>query len=265
MDFYTLFRLNKTVVNVGGLIKSAKYYLFNRNYITGVKRNSELFARKKSDTCYVCALGPSLKQVDFSRIKGDTIVVNEFFRAGRENPDFVPTFYLMIDTVYKNVTREIQNFKDGISQYCGKETVYLLNSKFEEMICNYNFKGNFYYLSCFKGLFNHKKEFRIDRVMPAFGNVACVAIACAIALGYKKIFLLGCDFNSFASRSLDHCYGSEDRVIKMSYELYCYSMVADMHDQLQAYAKKHGITIINTTKGSLIDAYPYEIDESLYK
>ena len=103
--------------------------------------------------------------------------------------------------------------------------------------------------------------------MPAFGNVACTAIACAMALGYKKIVLLGCDFNSFASRSNNHCYTDKniDRLHKMSYELFCYSFNADMHDELQFYAMEHDIEIINSTKGSLIDAYPYVIDEELYK
>lgn len=264
MNFYTLFNLNKIVINIGGRVKSVKYYLFNRSYYTAVKRNSTLHEKRKSDVCYVCGLGPSLRQVDLSKIDGDTIVVNGFFKIGKEYPNFIPTFYLIIDALSKK-EENIPIVMEAIDEYCDKETSYLFHPILAELLNNSPSKEKFFYLSCFNGLFNSKKEFRLDQVMPAFGNVACTAIACAMALGYKKIVLLGCDFNSFASRTLDHCYGTADRKLKMSYELYCYSLVADMHDQLQTYAKSHGITIINSTKGSLIDAYPYEIDENLYK
>lgn len=102
--------------------------------------------------------------------------------------------------------------------------------------------------------------------MPAFGNVACTGIACALALGYKKIVLLGCDFNSFASTTRNHCYTekSTKRLYKMSYELYCYSLVAEMHDQLAMYAEEHDVEIVNASKGSLIDAYPTIVEEGLY-
>lgn len=265
MDFYTLFNLNKKVVNLGGYLKSLKYLFFNRNYYSAVKRNINILDKKKSDICYICALGPSLRSVDLSKINGDTIVVNDFFRIGKNNPGFVPTFYLMIDALYKS-EEYIKSFEDAINQYSEKNTVFLLHPVLADILEKSHSQSHFFYLSCFKGLFNAKKEFKIDKVMPAFGNVACTAIACALALGYKKIVLLGCDFSSFASRKMSHCYEeNSQRSLRMSYELYCYSFVADMHDQLQAYAMKHGVEIINSTRGSLIDAYPYEIDETLYK
>ena len=35
--------------------------------------------------------------------------------------------------------------------------------------------------------------------------------------------------------------------------------------QLAEYARTLGVEIINSTKGSLIDAYPMNVDETLYK
>ena len=36
------------------------------------------------------------------------------------------------------------------------------------------------------------------------------------------------------------------------------------HDDLQIYAIHNGVQIFNSTKGSLIDSYPFNIEENLY-
>lgn len=266
MNFQDLFDYNIKFVNLGGWLKYFIKLTTKRRLFKNLSRNKELLSKKSSDTCYICALGPSLKEVDLSKIDGDTIVVNRFYKIGCEYPEFIPTFYLMIDALFQNEENK-RDFLDCLKQYRGKKTSYLINSQLagnKELISD---EDNVYYLSCFKGLFNPQRDFSIDKVMPAFGNVACTAIACAMALGYKKIVLLGCDFNSFASTTRNHCYAekSESRLYRMSFELYCYSLVADMHDNLQKYASKNSVEIINSTKGSLIDAYKHEIIESLYK
>jgi hypothetical protein len=51
------------------------------------------------------ALGPSLKQVGFKQKKGDSIVVNRFFRMKEFNPDFVPTYYMMMDDTFTDPER----------------------------------------------------------------------------------------------------------------------------------------------------------------
>ena len=121
----------------------------------------------------------------------------------------------------------------------------------------------------YNGYYISPKEIDITKVMPAFGNVICAAIAFAIGVGYKKIVLLGCDFNSFAFPHEIHCYdGGKDnkaaRRIPLDFELFCYSFDATVHLQLAKYANLLGVEIVNSTKGSLIDAYPMDVDNYLY-
>lgn len=267
MNIKDVFCFVLKLIDLGGWLKFYIKALTKRKLFSVVKKNCELIGQKKSDVCYICALGPSLKQVDLSKIDGDTIVVNRFYKIGRSYPTFTPTYYLMIDALFKNKENR-SDFVECINQYKDKDTIYLLNSvlSYEKELIGEELP-NIYFLSCFKGVFNHTKKLFINKVMPAFGNVACTAIAVAMSLGYNKIVLLGCDFNSFASATRNHCYAEDSttRLHKMSYELFCYSFVADMHDELQRYATEHDIRIVNSTKGSLIDAYPVEIISDLYK
>ncbi len=267
MSFKELFNLNLAIVNYGGLLK----YIIRRTKNPGsnkiLRQNIRLGDSKKSDTCYICALGPSLKEVDFSVLEGDTMVVNAFVLLGKEYPDFVPTYYMFADKGFAK-EKHLWKFKSALETYIPKKTKFILDVglKGNEALNPYP-ENQIYFMNNGKGLFYSNKKIKLDSINPAFGNVACVAIAYAIALGYKKIVLLGCDFNSFAQTTQAHCYKdtTAKRQISFDFELFNYSFDANMHMQLAEYARNHGIEIINSTKGSLIDAYPVEIDEKLYR
>lgn len=264
MTINDLFDLTLRVENLGGYIKAIKYYFFNHNYFTGLMRNKELVERPKADICYVLGLGPSLKNVDLNRIKGDTIVVNRFFKSGVAFPDFEPTYYMAIDKGWfmPKFQKDLQSM---INIYKDKSTIYVFHPSAKQISNDLDLSNDrLYYFSAFKGAFSSNKTIDICKVMPSFGNVICNAIAFAIGLGYKEIILLGCDFNSFAFRKRVHSYGITERHLTMDYELFHYAGNARMHMELNKYATSLGIRIINSTRDSLIDAYTYEIDENLY-
>lgn len=263
MSFKTLFRLNMYVINLGGYIRTIQYWFTEHYKFIVVRKNKELFYRGNEKTCYICALGPSLKNIDLHAIKGDTMVVNHFYKMKDNYPEFTPTFYIMYDPGFAKPAH-IEDLKTAVKIYSPKGTTFFLNSKLSQY--KVGDCDNIFYLSAFRGEFMGQ-DYRIDRVMPSFDNVVGVAIGTAMGMGYKKIVLLGCDFNSFASPVSNHCYTEKNnqRRIELWYELYRYSIVAYGHCTLQEYAQKHGIKIVNSTKGSLIDAYPFEIEENLYK
>ena len=264
----SLYGLIYKLLDVGGAVKTTINSVMHRKFYTSLKKNIELKGKKQiASEAYVCALGPSLRKVKLEEIKGDTIVVNRFFKIGLEHPTFIPTYYIMIDVAFAT-EEHIKDFRLALDTYLPKGTIFLLNSKLagSPILEGYD-TANIYYVSCFRGNLDISKKYGIDKPMPAFQNVVCAAIFFLIQMGYKKISLLGCDFNSFASRKRIHCYKEEktdERFLSMAWELFCYSMMARNHEDLQVYAEKKGISIINTTKDSLIDAYPYIIDEKLY-
>lgn len=265
--FEFLFDLDIKILNIGGILKQVVNYLFHHDMYKVIKKNEELVKTDNQSTdLYVCALGPSLKEVDLNRIKGHTMVVNRFFKIGIEYPNFTPTYYVIIDSEFK--TKELQpELKIALDMYIPKGTIFLLNSQLagSELLKNYNPK-QIYFLSSFSGELSPNKDYRLSKVLPIFTNVAGTAIVSGICMNYKNIKLLGCDFNSFASTVRNHCYKDErsERWYRMSCELFAYAFAANMHDNINTYAQRKGVRIINSTKGSLIDAYPMEIDKSLY-
>ena len=258
-------------INAGGKVK----YLLRLSSLSKTKKllktNEEIIATRKHDTIYICGLGPSLADVDLDRLidkDTDTLVVNHFFKMA-EKTKLRPTYYLMADAGFMK-PKHIEAFNKAVEMY-KKDTTFVWSTSFLSInpdLVNLDCKKTF--LAMYNGYYIDPKKFELTKVMPAFGNVVCAAIAFAIGAGYKKIVLLGCDFNSFAFPHEVHCYdgGKENKAVRrisLGYELFCYCFDAFVHVQLAEYARTLGVEIINSTKGSLIDAYPMNVDETLYK
>lgn len=214
--------------------------------------NKELKNKKKFDKCYIIGLGPSLKDINLNGLDGDSIVVNHFYKFGKDIK-FRPTYYLAVDNSFAS-SEHIDSIYEAIDLY-KYSTTFILSEKITKEIKNLDFSGIY---SVFGGgqLFNSNSKIDFTKRYPIGFNVLADAIMLAIYLGYKEIVLLGADFNSFASQKALHVYEEEDdRKIELWKELFCYSIVAHVHKELNNYGKKNNITIINATKGSLIDSY----------
>lgn len=267
MNQTTIWNCNLQAYNLGGFVKRLVYFFTKREVFNAPQRNKELVKLSNGERkAYLCALGPSLKSVDINAIKGDTIVVNRFYKIGKDYPNFIPTYYLIIDGDFTN-SKYVDDFKEAIEYYVPKGTIFIFNSKmakhsFMKMIPS----KQLFFVSCIDGRVRVNKEYKINGLHPAFMNVAGEAILLLMLMGYKDISLLGCDFNSFASTTQVHCYkdSSSKRLWTMYEELYAYSIAAKDHSDLAILAEKMGCKIINSTKGSLIDAYPMKIEEKLY-
>lgn len=252
--FNKLFEIDKFAINLAGIYLSLVRFPKKLKYKKLLYRNKEIIHKRKSDKCYVCGLGSSLKQVDLKKLDGDTLVVNRFYKFDKDN-SFCPTYYCVIDDSFAELKYRDELLKI-INSY--KDTTFILNASLFDIL-NKKFPNNknLYYQCAWKGTFNSNKNIDFSNIIPIMGNVISNAIAFSLYLGYKEIVLLGCDFNTFASQKEDHCYDVVDnkRTITLAFELFCYSFVADTHYELQKYAKKNGVTIINATQGSLLDAY----------
>jgi hypothetical protein len=259
-----LFRLNIFIINiVAKLISFSR--LFSYLKIKKIlKKNELLKSARTSDTCYILGLGPSLEQVDLSKINGDTIAVNRFHLFSRAD-SIIPTFVCMVDRDFF-VGEAKQSFIDSMAKFPSSN--YLLNGKYfkeiEKVVSN---KDNKYYACMWNGALSNKTKVDFTRLLPSFGNVLIVSIAFAIFLGYTNIIILGADYDLFANRRTNHCYfENTNKRKKMSNELFSYAFVSDTHYELQKMSTKLGIKILNGTKNSLLDAYEFDEDtiKSLY-
>ena len=253
-----LFKLNLYIQNFGGKLLSVKRFPFIVREKDKLMRNRELFQFKNSDTCYILGLGPSLKQIDLKKLHGDTIATNRFYRFDADCT-ISPTYYMMMDNDFFSKGKDC--LIHARTQY--PDSAFVLNGKYSQEALTHTGESNTFFMYSWKGLFSASRELSITKLMPVFGNIVCCAIAFAMSMGYKRIILLGCDFNSFATQKVQHCYAEAKDAPKLrslAMELFCYSFEAEMHNRLAEYANNHGISIENGTPTSLIDSYPFLSD-----
>lgn len=118
--------------------------------------------------------------------------------------------------------------------------------------------------------------FRLRLGMPRPRNVLIPSIMIGIWLGYKKIYILGADHSWLKTLDVDsdnrvvsvqpHFYKEDshevERINRTYLDLKLHQVLESMtiafasYHKINAYASKCGITVINATPGSFIDAFP---------
>lgn len=246
-------RVTGLMFNSYNILNQLKYkFTFKGKRV--ILKNKELKS-SKNEICYIIGNGPSVKNFDFSLLNGyDTFTMNFFFE-NKLSETFQPTYHIMIDGVfysdkYLNYVKTLYEKKENtkfIFSYKGYNT---LESKKELM-------NRAFYIKM--GLIQHDNYLKIDmsKNTTACVNVALAALQCAMYMGYKKIYLIGCEFNSYATLKPTHFYDEkkEDRTVPMGVDLQWSSLAHYHHYAINKYAEKNHIEIFNATPGSLIDAY----------
>lgn len=118
--------------------------------------------------------------------------------------------------------------------------------------------------------------FRLRLGMPRPRNVLIPSIMIGIWLGYKQIYILGADHSWLKTLDVDsdnrvvsvqpHFYKEDshevERINRTYLDLKLHQVLESMtiafasYHKINAYASRCGITIINATPGSFIDAFP---------
>lgn len=240
-----------------------QFQLSNQKSI--LKRNQGLQIKgDDKDICFVLGNGPSLKKVNFDFLAPFPCFTTNMFYVG--NNGFKSKYHLLIDPAYG--TDELLPYVKQVHSE-NKETNLILNKRFKNRAEQEGLLGDRIYFVNISYV-SHGNEVRCDmqKAMSGSLNVIPVAIECAIYMGYKKIYLLGCDFNSYVNGKYEHYNdpaGYEDMICRRGIvgELIRCAIIHNQHYALDEYSRAHGSKIINLTEGSLIDAYERDTLENV--
>jgi hypothetical protein len=259
--------------------------LLSPSYVTSesIKLN-ELKSMRRNEDCYILGTGPSLRKVCLLSLrKGDFFFTGEaflhrdsgriggqFYVLGTNHPPYEARYVkdlvnkLMAmpkDTTFifghTNYSHSFGDHLFGRDKMSFDRRKYLINYSGASDLDEYNYKDcNVYDVS--RNPFNPR-------------TVIFSALQCAIFMGYRKIYLFGCEhdyllryFNSdFSSH---HFYQDSNSLLPnvpdylseftllQWFEEYYKRWKA--YDYLKRYANQKGIEIINSTDGGILDIFP---------
>lgn len=221
-----------------------------------VKANEKFRNLHLGQRCFILGTGPSLRNVNYSLLEDEIILGVNYLYKGEIINSIKPRYYFLYD--------------EGFYDYCFNDLIEILETLpdttlFVRTKANSKIKSNnlndekIYYQSC--NLVQHSDYIRTDitKNVTAPFNVLIGCIQTAIFMGFKEIYLLGSDFNSFTTPNYEHFYDDLDekqtRPSLLAEELKFYSIVAYHHYALEKYARNIGVDIYNLTTNSLLDAY----------
>jgi len=258
----SLFRLESNIFRLYNKFIRLKF-IFDFKEKKIIRKNSCLSRQRNSDSCFILGNGPSLKNVNLDRLKDyDTFSVNYFYRS---NLNFSSTYHVMVDNAFWQEESAIEYLFRAYSDQ--QKTKFIFRSPVSRLFDDRQVNKNRAYFVVQKFV-QYEDYLAIDMTysQTACMNVVLAALQCAIFMGYEKIYLLGCDFNQFATMHPSHFYskGTENRTCSMASDLKFSAIAMQHHYAIEKYSKLHDIKILNATDGSLIDAYErITVDDAL--
>lgn len=191
-------------------------------YKNVLAKNKELWNKYKGRRCFLVGGGPSIKDIDLSRLKNEwTFVMGEF----DNNPQFKdldPKFYVISDSVY---------FTEGESDYWNKQfekkdktiepsTDIFVSLDARAYIEKHHLFTNHqvYYLGM-RGIISESFSFNtnLDRYLPWPKNSMLLSMMIAVYMGFEEIYLMGCEhnflcFNIGQGKAISYDYSHNDDV-----------------------------------------------------
>lgn len=263
----------------------------NLKKILKLNDNKKFYNIHKNRKCFILGNGPSLKKVDFELLQNEYVfTVNQ----AANNDDFIklntnyhfwadPIFFETpdeIDQRQKLLTmhKKIGDNNPNIEVFYAQEAVDFIK---ENQLEN-NLHINYFYPKLIMTQ-DYEKEIKFDDIIPGFYTVVQYAICMAIYMGFKKIYLLGCDTTTIITKintalnegnmqySYDITASEKERLHKANtrYPMEVYFetelKVLQQYRMLHQYASQKNVELINCSSKTIVDSIPRSSLEDVLK
>lgn len=263
-DLKLALKKNKFIDSVLRIICSpvfvAEYYVSNMQVKKRIKGKLYLqyeWLRKLKDShsgerCFIVACGPSLIYDDLDLIKNEyTFGMNSGVLAF-DKTRWRPNFYAVQDEyVFNKLQSNIQKA--------------ILNGDLKEVAVNqiiykrYKTESNYkiFYLHLLDHKMYHKNEF--GKFKYSDDAYACVydgysvtmsLMQIAVYMGFKEIYLLGCDCNYKQKKTHFVEYGHKDPKFAIMGD-----KMIQAHYEFKKFAENCGVKVVNCTRGGMLEVY----------
>lgn len=238
-----------------------------------IRNNRRWKGTHEGESCFIFGTGPSVKEVDFSLFADEFVIsVNQLYK--NENfPKLKSDIHVWADSLFfkENVADDVAADIKKELYSRGTEVFYplyvwnvLADKELLEKANVYNPTLHFHEYS--------KRKIDLTGCMVDYGTVIFQCIQIAVYMGFKNIYLLGCDctgIQSVISRSLNEevkSYGYTvnagsakmiGNLMERSDMQSCFQGWANIFKQykyMNSYLRKQGINLYNLTEPTILDS-----------
>ena len=252
-------QLDKLIYGLYNFGSELKYNI-DFNSKRAIKKNIKFKDVHAGERCFILGTGPSLKLLTAQQresLRKETLFgVNSLYKSdiGRE---LSPKYYVLMDNLYWE--QWSSTFTEVSNQYKDCPPIFITDLRAKYLVESLPVKNQAVYIYSKKYPVNQMSA-DIDENIYAAMNVISYSILSAIYMGFREIYLLGCDYSAFCTAGKGHCYDDESEISQSNYNLAFYLrfywITTEFHYLIAKLAKEKGVKVVNLTQNSLLDAYP---------
>jgi len=249
-------------------------------HIADILEKNRIFKdRHKGERCFILATGPSINKQDLKLLQGENcIVVSNFF----VHPDYniINPRYYCIAPYHHPITEEAwYAWLSEMDKATGSSAMFFGLTDYERNQRNGLFQNRDIFFLNFSAPMENILTRGIDITLPVVSpqSVTIMALQIAIYMGFKQIYLLGCDHDWILHlNQSSHFYQEEQNAaVRKGYNEWKTSSVEvelkaclslwEQYKYLREIANKQRTEIFNATKGGLLDVFDRVDYESLFE
>lgn len=273
--YYRLYEQLIVVYNNGGILSQfAKKLMTSYKHISYVinsdnvnkrlagendKKYSKLCQFKdihKGKRCFVICTGPSLTVEDVDKLRDEyTFGMNSIVKLF-DKTEWRPTYYIISDALAYDTLRGNQFFKSLKNKFVSSDIAKA--EKIDGSDIAYYVDG----YDCFKH--GHATKFSNNAYVKVFSGytVTYEALQLAAYMGFKEIYLLGCDSDySGQKKHFDEYFDKDSKLNSVDFKT---NHLLESYKTAQAYCRTHDLKIYNATRGGKLEVFPRVDFDSLW-
>lgn len=283
MDTYSIKKIYWKYLNYKRDIEFTKQCAENPIFLKEIKRNNQFKNIHKGERCFILGNGPSLSQENLRLLKNEIVFsVNQISR--HKDFEFIkPNYHFWADPNFfiidenKEEDRELLEVMKAINTVDNEPFCFFPIEQYE-FVKKYNLDSDlkvYYYYSGYKFYNGFKKEIDYTNIVPAFSTVVQWCISMAIYMGFREIYLLGCDNTSLLvslkaalqkNDENDYAYSltenEKQRMVRMVNRQGIENLILVTlrtfreYSDLYYYCSNRNIKLVNCSSTTLIDSIP---------
>lgn len=225
-----------------------------------------------SGRCFIVGNGPSVKQQDLTLLRGETTFVMNSFFLHADYERIRPTFHCAVDPVAVAGTESNLSWLRDFERH-GGDTTLLFSIEGHELFRRHGLFANrnvHFILHSDQGCDTGRIHCDLTRPLP---GVACVTLSCILTacyMGFREVYLLGCDHDWLGTPSMVNHFYDKNPHYSESIAMYPYETLLETtlslwrsYRRVREFALGRGTRIYNATRGGFLDVFPRVEYESL--
>jgi hypothetical protein len=248
---------------------------------TLLRQNARFRDLHRGERCFILGSGPSIKEQDLTRLKGQIVLTQNHFHAHEHIRTIAPSYHVVVP---KYQPEEYDNdwiaWLRSMDERLPGNTVLFFGKNTRYLVDRLNlFQGRSYYMKT--GLspsVAKRAQVDITRTILAVPTVLTQCLAIAIYMGFREIILLGFDLDQVCraqDRTKVRFYGLSPIINNKAEEDVEKSYAVSGNDWIHMWsiwrqcnllkeeACRQGTRIVNATRGGLLNMFERQIYEEI--